>query len=50
MIENQHKSNAGKKELFLQHKEKLKNTKEAFTDELKSIGRKIGFVTVFSYY
>ena len=37
-----------KKHHFLQHTEKPKNTKEAYTDESKSIGRKVGFAAVFT--
>ena len=37
-----------KKQHFLQHKEKHKNTKEAYTNGSKSMGKKIGFATVFT--
>ena len=37
-----------RKQHFLQHKEKHKSNKEAFTDRSKSIGRKVGFAAVFT--
>ena len=37
-----------KKQHFLQHKEKHKNTKEAYTDKSKNIGNKVDFVAVFA--
>ena len=37
-----------RKQHFLQHKEKHKSNKEAFTDGSKSIGRKVGFAAVFT--
>ena len=37
-----------KKQHFLKHKEKHKNTKEAYTDKLKNIGNKVDFVAVFA--
>ena len=36
-----------KKKTFLQHKKKHKNTKGAYTDRSKSMGKKVGFVAVF---
>ena len=33
-----------RKQHFLQHKDKHDSTKEAYTDGLKSTGRKVGFV------
>ena len=37
-----------KKQHFLQHKERHKNTKETYTDGLKSIEKKIVFAAVFT--
>ena len=37
-----------RKQHFLQHKEKHKDTKEAYTDGSKSTGRKVGFAAVFT--
>ena len=37
-----------KNKIFLQHKEKYENTKEAYTDRPKNIRRKVGFEVVFT--
>ena len=37
-----------KKQHFLQYKRKQINNKEAYTDELKSKGSKVGFAAVFA--
>ena len=34
--------------IFLQHKKKLKNTKESYKDQLKSTGKKISFAAAFT--
>ena len=36
-----------KKQNFLHHKEKHRNTKGSYTDESKSIEKKVGFTAVF---
>ena len=41
-------NNDNKKKHFLQHKEKHKNIKEAYTDGLKSIGKMVSFAAVFT--
>ena len=42
-------NNNEKKQHFLQHKERHKITKEAYTDGSKSIRWKLGFSAVFTY-
>ena len=37
-----------RKQHFQQHKEKHKDTKEAYTDGSKNTGRKVGFAAVFT--
>ena len=41
-------NNNEKKQHFLQHKERHKNTKEAYTDWSKSMGKKVAFAMVFT--
>ena len=37
-----------KKQNFLQHKDKHRNNKEAYTDGLKNMRKKLGFAAVFA--
>ena len=41
-------NDSGRKQHFLQHEETHSDIKEAYTDESKSTGRKIGFAAAFA--